>query len=88
MTPDAPGAEAGRKVAEALARDTRPVLLLWADSDPVLPLETLGRQAQRLLPAADGLTVIENAGHFLQEDRGEHIGALISEWLSARQPSH
>jgi haloalkane dehalogenase len=27
------------------SKNARPVLLLWADSDPMLPLETLGRQA-------------------------------------------
>jgi pimeloyl-ACP methyl ester carboxylesterase len=25
--------------------------------------------------------VLENAGHFLQEDRGEDVGAAIAEWL-------
>ena len=27
--------------------------------------------------------MIENAGHFLQEDAGEHIGELIADWLRA-----
>jgi len=82
--PDAPGAAAGRAVAEKLAADTRPTLLLWADSDPMLPLETAGRRAEELLPAANGLTVIEDAGHFLQEDRGDHIGELIALWLAGQ----
>lgn len=82
LHPDAPGAAAGRAVAQKLATDTRPTLLLWADSDPMLPLETVGRRAEELLPAADGLTVIRDAGHFLQEDRGEHIGELIAHWLA------
>lgn len=84
LTPEALGAEAGRMVAGALTADTRPALLLWADSDAVLPVETFGRQAQGLFPGADGLTVIEDAGHFLQEDRGEHVGSLISAWLDPR----
>ena len=37
-TPDAPGAAAGQRVQEALREDRRPTLMLWADSDPVLPL--------------------------------------------------
>ena len=86
LTSEAPGAEVGRTVAGTLAVDSRPALLLWADSDAVLPLETFGRQAQRLFPGADGLTVIEDAGHFLQEDRGEHVGSLISAWLHSRLP--
>ena len=84
LTPDAPGAAAGQAVARALMTDTRPTLLLWADSDPVLPLESAGRAAEELFPNADGLTVVENAGHFLQEDRGERIGALIADWLDTR----
>ena len=83
LSPDAPGAAAGRAVAGALAEDTRPALLLWADSDPVLPLESAGRAAEGLFPNASGLTVVENAGHFLQEDQGERIGTLISGWLKA-----
>lgn len=86
LEPDAPGAAEGRAVAEALARDTRPTLLLWADSDPVLPLETAGYGMQRLL-SAEGLTVIEDAGHFLQEDRGEHIGELTVDWLAGTSGS-
>lgn len=83
LSPDAPGAAAGQAVAEALAVDKRPTLLLWADSDPVLPLESAGKAVERLFPNAGAPTVVENAGHFLQEDRGEHVGALISGWLSS-----
>ena len=85
LSPDAPGAAAGQAVAEALARDERPALVLWAESDPALPLEPVGRLVQRLFPTADELTVIEGASHFLQEDQGERIGALIAEWLGARR---
>ncbi len=84
LKPDAPGAAAGQAVARALATDTRPTLLLWADLDPVLPLESAGRAAEDLFPNANGLTVVENAGHFLQEDGGERIGSLIADWLNTR----
>jgi haloalkane dehalogenase len=84
LEPDAPGAAEGQAVAEALVRDARPALLMWADSDPALPLEPMGRQVQRLFPTADALTVIDDAGHFLQEDQGEQIGALIADWLSTQ----
>ncbi len=80
---DAPGAAEGQVVAEALAGDDRPAFLLWADSDQVLPLEAAGRGVQRLFPTAGELTLIEDTGHFLQEDQGERIGGLILEWLSA-----
>ncbi len=83
LSPDAPGAAAGQRVAEKLMQDRRPALLLWADSDPALPLDPVGRLVQSLFPSADELTVIEDAGHFLQEDQGERIGKIVAEWLAA-----
>ena len=81
MDPDAPGAAAGTAVLEALAGDRRPTLMLWADSDPVLPLSTGERFAEAIGRPAP--RVIEGASHFLQEDRGPEIGRLISDWLVA-----
>jgi haloalkane dehalogenase len=80
LSPDSPGAEAGQQVLGALRQDTRPMLMLWADSDPVLTLEAGRHFAAALGRELD--SVIEGAGHFLQEDAGERIGALIAEWLS------
>ena len=79
--PDAPGAEAGQKVLEALREDDRPTLMLWADSDPILSLDT-GKRFAAAIGRAEP-EVVENASHFLQEDAGERIGARISEWLRA-----
>jgi haloalkane dehalogenase len=81
LTPDAPGASAGQRVLEALRGDTRPKLFLWAESDPVLPLETGRRFAAALGGEIDH--VIAGASHFLQEDAGPEIGRLIADWLSA-----
>ena len=81
LSPDAPGAETGQRVADALRADERPALLMWADSDPALPLDPVGRKVQSLFPTAEELTVIHDAGHFLQEDQGDEIGALIADWL-------
>jgi haloalkane dehalogenase len=83
LSPDAPGAAEGQAVAEALLREERPALLLWADSDPALPLDPVGRMVQSLFPTADELTVIEGASHFLQEDQGELIGRIVADWLRA-----
>ena len=79
--PGAPGAEAGARVLAALREDTREKLILWADADPVLPLETGRRFAQAL--GTEIAHVIPDAGHFLQEDAGPEIGALIADWLRA-----
>jgi haloalkane dehalogenase len=84
QAPDTPGAAEGRAVAQALLGDRRPSLLMWADSDPALPLEPVGRQVKALFPTADELTVIEEAGHFLQEDQGDQVGALIADWLATQ----
>ena len=81
VTPEDPGAAAGQAAVQYLVQDERPSLLLWADSDPALPLDPVGKMVQMLLPQAEPVTVIENAGHFLQEDAGEEIGQLITEWL-------
>jgi len=77
--PDAPGAAEGKRVADALRVDERPTLVLWADSDPVLPFSVGERLSERLhFPPPRR---IENAGHFLQEDAGEEVGRLIADWL-------
>ncbi len=81
MAPDAPGAQAGARVLQALREDTRPKLMMWADSDPVLPLETGRRFAAAL--GGELAHVIGDAGHFLQEDAGAEIGARIVEWLDS-----
>jgi len=71
----------GQAAARYLMKDERPSLLFWADHDPALPLDPVGRAVQMLFPMAEPLTVIENAGHFLQEDHGEEIGRQIATWL-------
>jgi haloalkane dehalogenase len=80
-TPDAVGAAEGKRVADALRGDDRPSLLLWADSDPILPFAVGERVAGELnLPAP---RAIEGASHFLQEDAGPAIGAIVADWLGA-----
>ena len=81
MSPEAPGAAQGTRVLEALRSDARPRLMLWADSDPVLPLSTGRRFAAAL--GGDIDHVIADAGHFLQEDAGPQVGARIADWLVA-----
>ena len=78
-SPDHPGAPDGQRVLEALRADARPKLMLWADSDPVLPLAT-GRAFAAAL-GGELAHVIADAGHFLQEDAGAEIGGLIADWL-------
>jgi haloalkane dehalogenase len=79
QTPQAPGAAAGQQVLEQLREDRRPTLMLWADSDPVLPLSTGERFAAAI--GREPPRTIADAGHFLQEDQGPLIGQLIAEWI-------
>ena len=79
--PDAPGAEAGERTANAIAAREIPSLCLWADSDPIIPIEAGRAVAERL-----GLSEpqpIAGASHFLQEDQGAEIGERITAWLGA-----
>lgn len=78
-SPEMPGAQAGQRVLEAMRGDQRPKLVLWADSDPVLPLSVGERFAAAL--GTEIHHVIPEASHFLQEDAGEQIGELIADWL-------
>jgi haloalkane dehalogenase len=82
LSEDAPGAAKGQEVADAIRADERPALLMWGDSDIALPLDPVGRKVQSLFPTAEALTVIHDGGHFLQEDQGHEIGALIADWLA------
>ncbi|HYH59895.1 MAG TPA: haloalkane dehalogenase [Thermoleophilaceae bacterium] len=77
--PTAPGAVGGQRVLAALREDTRPKLFLWADSDPILTLDTGRRFAEVCNTEIDH--VIPEASHFLQEDQGELIGRHIADWL-------
>jgi haloalkane dehalogenase len=79
--PDAPGAADGRRVLHALRDDRRPTLMLWGDSDPVLPL-SVGESFATAI-GRDTPHTIADAGHFLQEDKGPEIGRLIADWLSS-----
>lgn len=79
VSPDAPGAAAGARVKAALREDRRRLLMLWAAADPVFPLKAGEAFAASLGRGID--RVVEDAGHFLQEDRGSEVGALIAEWL-------
>jgi haloalkane dehalogenase len=78
-SPEMPGAAAGQRVLDALREDERPKLVLWADSDPVLPLATGHRFAAAL--GTEVHHIVADASHFLQEDAGTEIGGLITAWL-------
>jgi haloalkane dehalogenase len=79
LTPDAPGAAEGARVMAALREDRRPTLMLWGEQD--LPLPPGAGEAFASAIGRPAPTVIEGAGHYIQEDRGEQVGATIADWL-------
>jgi haloalkane dehalogenase len=68
-------------VRERLRSLDRPALVLFSDSDPIFSRRAAEAMAA-LLPNAELDPPLAGAGHFLQEDRGEEVGARIAAWLS------
>ena len=68
---------------KALASFDRPFLTLFGDSDP----STRGWELifQERVPGAKGQPhqILENAGHFWQEDCGEEAAQIIVDWIGA-----
>jgi haloalkane dehalogenase len=80
--PDDPAAEPNRKAWDALRRWEKPFLTAFSDSDPI----TRGgdRAFQSRIPGAAGQphTTIAGAGHFLQEDKGPELAAVVVDFIA------
>ena len=80
--PDDPASEANRRAWEVLRQWDKPFLTAFSDCDPV----TRGgdRVFQKLVPGARGEphTTITGAGHFLQEDKGEELAAVVLDFIA------
>jgi haloalkane dehalogenase len=81
ISPDDPAAEANRAAWLQLMRFERPFLTAFSDGDPV----TRGGDAflQAAIPGARGQahTTIRGAAHFLQEDKGEELAAVVVDFV-------
>jgi haloalkane dehalogenase len=67
-------------IREALASWEKPALVLFGDSDPIFRPEVADAIA-RWIPGALPAELVEDAGHFVQEDAGEEVAARIVEFL-------
>jgi haloalkane dehalogenase len=82
ISPDDPAAAPNRKAWEVLLRWEKPFLTAFSDSDRI----TRGGDhvLQAMIPGAKGQphTTIEGAGHFLQEDKGEELAAVVVDFIA------
>ena len=82
ISPDDPGAAEMRRAREVFSHWQKPVLVMFSDKDPI----TRGGDIffRSLIPGAKGQPeiVIHDAGHFLQEDKGEEIAQHIVDFIA------
>jgi len=82
-SPDDPASPANRKAWETLEAFSRPFLTAFSDGDPI----TSGgdRVLRERIPGTKGQlhTTIEGGGHFLQEDRGPELAAVVASFIAA-----
>ena len=66
---------------QVLSRWQKPFLTVFSDSDPIT--SGGGLEFQQRIPGAKGQPhiTIENAGHFLQEDKGEELARVLLEFV-------
>ena len=83
ITPDDPASTANRAAWDVFGKWEKPFLTTFSNKDPI----TRGgdKAWQRHVPGAQGQphVTIENAGHFLQEDKGEEIARVLVEFVRA-----
>jgi haloalkane dehalogenase len=82
-TPDDPASAANRAAWRRLAAWDKPFLVAFSDRDPITG--SMAPVLKDTVPGAAGLEhpVIDGAGHFLQEDAGERLGAVIADFVRA-----
>ena len=78
--PTDPGVAELQQVRAALGEWRDPALVLFSTEDVIFTVE-VGRRFVETIPGAEPLQTIPGAGHFLQEDRGEEVGAAIAAFL-------
>lgn len=78
---DDPEAAVNRRAWRKLMKWQKPLLTIFSDSDPI----TAGgdRPFQRLVPGAKDQphVIIKDAGHFLQEDKGEELAGIVTRFI-------
>jgi haloalkane dehalogenase len=80
-SPDDPAAPANRKAWDVLKTWEKPFLCAFSDSDPIT--KGADRVMLKLIPGTKGRphTMIEGAGHFVQEDKGAELAEVVVRFL-------
>lgn len=82
VTSPAPAALDLTPHADAMAAWELPVLVLWGEEDPYLPVALAERLGDVIGSSSVG--VVPDSGHFLLEDAFDSVGELIHEYLRSR----
>jgi haloalkane dehalogenase len=85
-SPDDPATPANRAAWRQLSAWDKPFLVAFSDHDPITG--GMAPVLKRAVPGAASIEhpVIEGAGHFLQEDAGEQLGAVIADFVHSHPP--
>jgi haloalkane dehalogenase len=81
IKPDDPGAAEMRHTREFLSKCEKPTLVMFSDKDPIT--HGADRSFRKLIPSAKNQPeiVIKDAGHFVQEEKGEEIAGHILKFI-------
>ena len=82
--PNDPGVEEMKKAREVLSKWTKPALVLFSDKDKMM--SGLENFFYKLIPSSgeQKKLIIKDAGHFLQEDKGEEIAMYIDQFIKRK----
>jgi haloalkane dehalogenase len=81
-SPDDPESEANRRAWDVLRTFDRPFLCAFGDSDPITG--GADRVLREAIPGTQGQphVTIEGGGHFIQEDRGPALAAVVVDFMA------
>lgn len=84
-SPDSAEAQANKQAWDKLKQFKKPFITAFGDSDPI----TKGgdKLFQKLIPGCKDMThrLVENGGHFIQEDQGELLANLLIQFIKKTQ---